>query len=264
MSHSNNIQLFRKKLGISAEGLAKMVGCSVPQIYQLEKGSRGLDQDWMIKISKALDCKPEDLIKLDISFEVTADNKIKIVGERSYAPVYRVSDSGKISDEDGNQLVTIPLYDSKASAGHGQWVVSTDVEMQVILTIFNQMTGMNLKDKDVKEGRFSFIQVDGDSMEPYIESGNLLLVDHNKLTIEQYRQILVFRDAENELYVKEVHKPYGNKLSIISYNPTYKSWIEEPRDKIFADFCGEINIVGKVIWHGNKTTYFKTGSTFKP
>lgn len=36
-------------------------------------------------------------------------------------------------------------------------------------------------------------------------------------------------------------------------------WIEQPRDKVLEDFCDEINIVGKVIWHGNKTTYFKGG-----
>lgn len=217
MSYPDNINIFRKKLGISAENLAKMVKCSTPQIYQLEKGSRGLDQEWMIKIAKAFDCKPEDLIKTDISFEITTENKIKIVNDKARTLRYR-----KQKFSDGSRFVAIPLYDARASAGRSFWVVSTEAEMHVELTIFNQMTGMNLKDKDIRKGRFGFLQVDGDSMEPYIEHGNLILLDHDKNTIEQYRQILVFRDGNNDLYIKEVHKPFGNKLTIISYNSTYK------------------------------------------
>lgn len=220
----NNIKTIRKSLGIAVEDLAAKINAeakeeviSVSHLYGIESGRRTLSQEWMNIIAKALGCEPEDLISKDIKVKIVKEHETK-----SYKR-YQVDENGEVSDEEGNKLVTIPLYDARASVGHGQWVVSSDVEMQVVLTIFNQMTGMNLKDKDVKEKRFSFIQVDGDSMEPYIEDGNLLLVDHDKITIEQYRQILVFRDGDNELYVKEVHKPYGNKLSIISYNQAYKS-----------------------------------------
>ncbi len=261
---SNNIKIIRKSLGITVEDLVNKinslgqdVNISTPHLYSLERGSRRLSQEWMNVVSTALGCKPEDLISEDIKIKIVKEH-----GAKTYNK-YSVDENGEIYDEERIKLVTIPLYDIRASAGHGQLIVSSDVEMQVVLTIFNQMTGMSLKSKDVKDKRFSFIQVDGDSMEPYIENGNLLLIDHDKTTIEQHRQVLVFRDGGNELYIKEVHKPYGNKLSIISYNPAYKSWIEQPREKVLEDFCGEINIVGKVIWHGNKTTYFKGGSTLK-
>lgn len=63
----NRIKEIRKKRKLTQEELANLVGVSKQQIFRLEKGVRKLTQEWLIKISKALNCNIEDLLdKSDI------------------------------------------------------------------------------------------------------------------------------------------------------------------------------------------------------
>jgi len=59
---NNNISFLRKKLGLSQQELANIIGTSQQQIDRLEKAERKLTADWMQKLSLALKCKPADLI----------------------------------------------------------------------------------------------------------------------------------------------------------------------------------------------------------
>ena len=52
----------RERRSLSQKKLADMVGTSQPQIDRLEKGDRGLDQDWLFRLAKALECQPADLL----------------------------------------------------------------------------------------------------------------------------------------------------------------------------------------------------------
>ena len=58
----NNIRKIRKEKKLTLEAIAEIVGTNAAMIQKLEKGERGLKYEWMIKLSKALNCKPEDLI----------------------------------------------------------------------------------------------------------------------------------------------------------------------------------------------------------
>jgi len=69
----NRIKQLREARGISGQKLADLLGTSRGQIYQLEKGLRGLDTGWMHRIARALDCRPEDIIS-------EGPNKIPIKG----------------------------------------------------------------------------------------------------------------------------------------------------------------------------------------
>lgn len=62
MTTPNRIRPLRKLRGLSASDLAEKVGTSQVQISRLERGERNLTVEWMIRISKALDCMPEDLL----------------------------------------------------------------------------------------------------------------------------------------------------------------------------------------------------------
>lgn len=231
----NNLKLIREAYHISGSKLAKMIDTTPGQIYFLENGQRRLSHDWMTKISIALGCKPEDLIREDFNIDSIL--------------------SGKNIDKD---TISIRLYDVKASAGTG--IINYDdnyFHLQLVLPLFNATTGLSLKDSDIKNNRFTFIKVEGDSMAPHINNDDLILVDHSKNTVEHHRQILVFRDTEGQLYMKEVHIPYTNKLSIISYNKAYESWEKEDRDIVLEKFGGKIDIIGKVIWSGKKVDYFR-------
>ena len=62
MSPPNRIRELRKAQHLSADDLAERIGTSQVQISRLERGERNLTVEWMMKISQALNCAPEDLL----------------------------------------------------------------------------------------------------------------------------------------------------------------------------------------------------------
>jgi transcriptional regulator with XRE-family HTH domain len=58
---SNYIKELRKARGWTQSDLAERVNTSVQQISFLENGNRRLSQDWIRRISNALECHPLDI-----------------------------------------------------------------------------------------------------------------------------------------------------------------------------------------------------------
>jgi DNA-binding XRE family transcriptional regulator len=56
------IKAARDRLGLTMEAAAKRVGTSAPQINRLEKGQRDLTWDWIMRLSRAYECDPCDLM----------------------------------------------------------------------------------------------------------------------------------------------------------------------------------------------------------
>lgn len=232
---TNNIRKLRKKIDITVKELASSIGVSEVYFYNLEN-SKSIPRKYIKPLVNTLKCNEEDLFGQD----------------RNVQP------HKAITQNTTDEIISIRLYDVKASAGTG--IINYDescFSLKLILPLFNATTGLNLKESDIKQNRFSFIKVEGDSMAPHIDNDDLILVDHTKNTIEHHRQILVFRDSESNLYIKEIHMPHTGKISVISYNKLYKSWNEEDKDKVLEAFGGKIDIIGKVIWHGKKVDYFR-------
>ena len=69
----NCIKEIRKKLNITQTELAKRLGISQGAIQKLETGERGLDTDWMIKISKALNVEPWELLPKEMQPNITTE-----------------------------------------------------------------------------------------------------------------------------------------------------------------------------------------------
>lgn len=61
-SMKNRIRELREREGLSQAQLADKVGTSQAQIDRLEKNQRRLSDYWMIKLSIAFQCPPEDII----------------------------------------------------------------------------------------------------------------------------------------------------------------------------------------------------------
>lgn len=69
----NCIKEIRKRKGITQTELAKMLGVSQGAIQMLETGQRGLDLDWMNKISKALNCEPWELLPKEMQPNISPE-----------------------------------------------------------------------------------------------------------------------------------------------------------------------------------------------
>lgn len=62
MSQLNRIKEFRRARGLTMQQLADAAGTSKGQIDKLEKGARRLTVDWMVRLSKPLECDPRALM----------------------------------------------------------------------------------------------------------------------------------------------------------------------------------------------------------
>jgi transcriptional regulator with XRE-family HTH domain len=58
----NRIREIRKAQGATLEQVAEKVGCSIPQVSDLERGEIQLTLHWMRKIATALAVEPADLL----------------------------------------------------------------------------------------------------------------------------------------------------------------------------------------------------------
>ncbi|WP_414902480.1 helix-turn-helix domain-containing protein [Sphingomonas flavalba] len=58
----NRIREQRRALHWKQQDLAERVNCSIAQISDLERGARELSYAWMVRIARALDVEPADLL----------------------------------------------------------------------------------------------------------------------------------------------------------------------------------------------------------
>ncbi|MDK8216364.1 MULTISPECIES: helix-turn-helix domain-containing protein [Sphingomonas] len=64
---ANRIKKYRNRAGLTQEQLATLVGTGKSMIVKLERGERDLNERWLTKISKVLDCQPKDLLDEDVA-----------------------------------------------------------------------------------------------------------------------------------------------------------------------------------------------------
>jgi transcriptional regulator with XRE-family HTH domain len=69
----NCIKEIRKRKHITQVELAQKLGISQGAIQELETGERGLDLDWIEKISKALNVKPWELLPKEMQPDISPD-----------------------------------------------------------------------------------------------------------------------------------------------------------------------------------------------
>lgn len=131
------------------------------------------------------------------------------------------------------EFVSISSFSTEASAGHGSAIASEDATGQYA---FKREW---LDQRGLKPSKLSVISVLGDSMEPDLYNGDLILIDHATTDLaESHIYAVRFSDA---LYVKRVQHLPGNKVHLISSNRSYPP-IEIPHPE--AD---GVQIIGRVV-----------------
>ncbi len=100
-----------------------------------------------------------------------------------------------------------------------------------------------LRKKGVSPDNLSLIKVQGDSMEPTLLSGDLVLVDHSRTVVAPQGGIYAIA-TDHEIMIKRIQVLFPqNKLKIISDNPRYEPIEADP---------GQIRINGRAIWYGRE------------
>lgn len=92
-------------------------------------------------------------------------------------------------------------------------------------------------------GKMSLVKVSGDSMEPTLLPGDLVLINHDRSYVDPQGGIYAIA-VNNEIMIKRIHIVYPDgKVRIISDNRKYEPMEVETE---------KVHINGKVIWYGRE------------
>jgi len=147
-------------------------------------------------------------------------------------------DYGKRVDD---RYCYIPLYDVKTAAGNGAVI---DREHIIDFLAFKQewiRVQLGLSPQDLY-----LIHVDGESMEPTLRPGDMILIDHRTASSLPRDGIYVLR-MDDTLLVKRLQRLPGSVVKVTSDNPAY-----EPFTLDLKQSAGEVGIIGRVIWCGRR------------
>jgi phage repressor protein C with HTH and peptisase S24 domain len=138
-------------------------------------------------------------------------------------------------EESHPDVVSIPLHDVEASAGSGS--VLDDLVEEVGQIAF-QRSWLQRQFHTSSTG-LVLIYVRGESMEPTLRSGDIILVD--RIVVDPREGIFVVR-LDGSLLVKRLQVYPGKRIEVCSDNPAYKSFeldVRHPPD----DFA----VIGRVL-----------------
>ena len=196
--------------GLSQAELARMTGLKQPSVFKIVSGQT-LNPKNIVEIATALG--------VDVNWLKTGE------GEAEITPPIRIVESYTPMTEN---TVRIEILDIEASAGNGvfltraeQGLLAQEFDLDFFREKFGRKDGKNLR----------IIHVKGDSMEPTLESGDLLYVD----VAENYFSadgLYVFT-FDDHLFIKRLQKR-GREMWVISDNHTqYAPWEIKPHDPIY-------------------------------
>ena len=166
------------------------------------------------------------------------DEKLNPWAVKSPLPEYSVSPAAP----DVRGYVTVPLYDNiRAAAGAGAH--NSQIELADDAMMF-KADWIRLELGSRPEN-LCLIKVSGDSMEPTLRAGDVILIDRSAGRPDR-EGIYVLR-LEDALLVKRLQLVPGGSIKVTSDNAAFEPWTIN-RSSPPAD----LTIVGRVIWSGRR------------
>lgn len=146
--------------------------------------------------------------------------------------------SGNIPDMEKEDALSekysfIPLYDARVSAGCGAWNENSKVLTNISFTRYS------LRRQGLTPDALSAIRITGDSMEPVLNDGDTVVVDHTRTSIEGEGIYVLLLDGH--LYAKRLQRTWDG-IAIISENSSYER-LFVPKDQ-----ANQLIVVGKAVW----------------
>lgn len=218
----------------SIEAFAKLLGVSKNTLGSYERGQGSLpDIDFLADVAKATNGDFMHLLqcRLNDSDAEGAMDALKFLS----AAEDLMTDSLR-AEQPRPGYTYIPLLDVAAQAGAGR-VVETESVIDVLAFKEDWIRQELRKSPD----DLRLIYVDGDSMEPDLRSGDIVLVDHTDHSARR-DGIYVMR-MDGALLVKQLQRLPGGGIKAVSRNASY-----EPFTITQADLQNGFAIIGRVVW----------------
>ena len=196
--------------------LAAYLGVSAQAISQARKKDK-IPDGWLIKAA--------------VSGGVSLD-ELLLGRPRSSRPEVAIDADDSSFEMD---FCTVPLVAARLSAGGG----SLETEGDVLHHMAFRRDWMARKGNPAN---MVMMRVHGDSMEPFIQHGDLVLVDQSRKAVIPHMVYAV--GVDEGIYLKALETLPGQKLVLRSFNDRYAPIEVDMR----GDMADSIRIIGKVLW----------------
>jgi phage repressor protein C with HTH and peptisase S24 domain len=232
---------FRAELGIRLRWIEKTYFQTRADAAEVAAVSKSTLQRW---IEGGSDPSFEGLAKLarhtGVSLDWLATGQGESTGKQP-KPGLAVEPSvwlpGKVQDAAESGFVMIPRYDVTASAGPGSFR-----DMEKVTDVLAFKADWVRRELRTSPDKLALITAEGDSMDPTIRPGDILLIDTSVDEIEQDSIYVVVIDGY--VMVKRCQRLFRSGIVIKSDNPNY----DEIR--LGPDEAGEFIVAGRVCWVG--------------
>lgn len=141
-------------------------------------------------------------------------------------------------EEDHCEMVSIPMVGARLSAGTGSWEVGGNTVRH-----YNFPSTFLLRKGNPQQ--MVVMKVDGDSMQPEIMDGDVVLIDQSKKEVRLGRIFAV--GFEEAIYLKRIDMLPG-KILLKSVNPAYPPVEIDMQGQIGDSF----KVIGQVLWVGRE------------
>lgn len=228
MQLPDRLRTAREHTGLEQKKLALQLGISFRswQDYELGKSvpggkvfealaKRGFNANWLLTGEGAM-----------------------LQGEASY-PLSDGLKAAGTTGELGEGFVHVPRYNVTASAGGGAMIHSEQVVDHLAFRADWVRNALG-----VAVASLVLINVDGDSMEPTLSGGDLILVNRNVEGIGD-NAVYVLR-YDGKLVVKRIQRMHDGSVIIKSDNAVYGP------ETIKGDLVSSLDVVGRVVWCGRR------------
>jgi phage repressor protein C with HTH and peptisase S24 domain len=213
----------RKSKGFKQKELANILKISLPTMNHYESGKRAPNSELLSQIAKTLDCDPGWLL--------TGEGQAEKKGAHSSEPM---------SSSTLNDFVLVPRYNIEASAGGGSVIHSE----QIVDHLAFKASWVS-KELGADPKNLLLIHSIGDSMEPTLRSGDLLLVDRNKGRMKGDGIYLI--NFDDGLMVKRLEWMMDGTVVIRGDNANVSR-----EQKLTAIEMEKLHLLGRVVWVGGK------------
>lgn len=142
-------------------------------------------------------------------------------------------------DNQTDEFVLVPRYNVTGSCGGGALVENEEVVDY--LSFRREWIKNSLR---IGEKSLAVINVKGDSMEPRLRDGDVVLLDTSTKHVED--NAIYALQFNGGLSIKRVQRFMSGALEIISDNKTYKTEMIPPEQ------ANSVRVVGRVVWAGGK------------
>jgi phage repressor protein C with HTH and peptisase S24 domain len=218
----------RAAVGKSIEAAAALLGVNKNTLGAYELGKQLPDVDFLVKFARFVERDPWHFLRIRVEEAMAAQQWSQARdAEEPARPLQLAQDD----------YAYIPRFDARAAAGPALWV-----DEERILDYMAFRKDWVRRALGVDPRNLVLITAQGDSMEPTIRSGDVLLIDTSVNSIRDDAIYILVRHGE--IAVKRLQRFFRGAVAIRSDNPAYT---EETLD---VDEVAELRVAGRVRWIG--------------